>query len=227
MTANPHDRNKDRSKESMLKAVSSEIEDSIANKRKLKTELVQEIAEVAALLVERLSAGHKLMVFGNGGSAADAQHFVAELVGRFRAERKALAAIALTTNTSSLTSIGNDYGFDQVFARQLEALACPGDVVLAISTSGNSANVLRALEYARSAGLGTIGLTGKTGGRMRGLADHCLCVPSDSTARIQEAHILIIHILSGIIEDAFLAAGTTSNQRAVSAGASLRGAEER
>jgi D-sedoheptulose 7-phosphate isomerase len=201
MMANPQDR----TKESILKAVSDEIDDSIASKHKLKTELADEIAEVAALLVERLSAGHKLMAFGNGGSAADAQHFVAELVGRFCADRKPFAAIALTTDASSLTAIGNDFGFEQVFARQLEGIGKPGDVALAISTSGNSANVLRALEYARSAGIGTIGLTGRTGGKLRGLADHCLCVPSESTARIQEAHNLIIHILSGIIEKAFLA----------------------
>jgi D-sedoheptulose 7-phosphate isomerase len=196
----PHRWNND----SILRVVYREIEESIATKRELKAELANEIAEVASLLVERLNTGHKLIAFGNGGSAADAQHLVAELVGRYQAERKALAAVTLTANSSSLTAIGNDYGFENVFSRQLEAIAKPGDVALAISTSGNSANVLLALETAKNLGLAAIGLSGKTGGKMRPLVDICLRVPSGSTPRIQEVHTLIIHILSKIVEKAFL-----------------------
>ena len=164
-----------------------------------------QIAEVATVIATRLQAGGKLLVLGNGGSAADAQHIAAEFVGRYALKRQALAAIALTTDQCALTAIGNDFGFEQVFSRQIEALGKCGDVVLAISTSGNSPNVLRALESARNLGLVTIGLTGKTGGKMRDLVDMCLNVPSDSTPRIQEAHTLIIHILSGIVENALLA----------------------
>jgi D-sedoheptulose 7-phosphate isomerase len=164
-----------------------------------------------------MRAGGKLIAFGNGGSAADAQHIAAEFVGRYRAERQALAAIALTTDSSALTAIGNDYGFEEIFSRQLEAIGKPGDVVLALSTSGNSSNVLRAIESARKLGMATIGLSGKSGGKMLGLVDTCLCVPSGSTPRIQEAHALIIHILSGIVESAFIAASGT-NRIAASTG---------
>jgi len=199
-TSIPHRWNND----SILRVVYREIEESIATKRELKAELANEIAGVASLLVERLNTGHKLIAFGNGGSAADAQHLVAELVGRYQAERKALAAVTLTANSSSLTAIGNDYGFENIFSRQLEAIAKRGDVALAISTSGNSPNVLLALETAKNLGLAAIGLSGKTGGKMRALVDICLRVPSDSAPRIQEVHSLIIHILSGIVEKAFL-----------------------
>ena len=198
------------SRDSIRSAVCCEIEESIATNQELLKEMVNEIAEAGSLLVDRLNLGHKVMVFGNGGSAGDAQHFVAELVGRFRAERKPFAAIALTTNTSSLTAIGNDYGFDEVFARQLEGIGCAGDVAIAISTSGNSSNVVRAIATARRLGMATIALTGRTGGEVRGLVDHCLGVPSDSTARIQEAHILIIHALSSIVESAHLGTLPTS-----------------
>jgi D-sedoheptulose 7-phosphate isomerase len=191
-------------RDSIRKVVCREIEESVATKQELRKEMVNEIAEVGSLLADRLNSGYKLIVFGNGGSAADAQHFVAELVGRFRAERKPFAAIALTTNTSSLTAIGNDYGFEEVFARQLEGIGCAGDVAIAISTSGNSGNVLRAIETAKRLGMKTIALTGRTGGKVRELVDHCLCVPSESTARIQEAHILIIHALSSVVESAHL-----------------------
>jgi D-sedoheptulose 7-phosphate isomerase len=144
------------------------------------------------------------MAFGNGGSAADAQHLAAELVGRYRAERKALAAMALTTDSSALTAIGNDFGFGEIFSRQLEAVGKTGDIALGISTSGNSPNVLRALESARKLGMTTIGLSGRSGGKMRGLVDMCLCAPSELTPRIQEVHVLMIHILSGIVENAFV-----------------------
>jgi D-sedoheptulose 7-phosphate isomerase len=184
--------------------VSGQIEDSIATKRALAEECVEAIQQIAATVVEALKAGRKVLVFGNGGSAADAQHLAAELVGRYAGERKALPAIALSTDTSVLTAIGNDYSFDEVFARQVSALGSPGDVALAISTSGNSPNVLRALETARGMSMVTIGLTGLSGGKMRPLLDIALCVPSCETARIQEAHVLVGHIVSAAVEQAFL-----------------------
>jgi D-sedoheptulose 7-phosphate isomerase len=190
----------------MKSTVAQEIQECITVSTRLARDASAEIAEAASLILVRLQAGGKLIAFGNGGSAADAQHLAAELVGRYRAERKALAAIALTTDSSALTAIGNDFGFEKIFSRQLEAVGKPGDVALAISTSGNSPNVLRALESARELGMTTIGLSGKNGGKMRDLVDMCLCAPSEVTPRIQEAHILIIHILSGIVENAFLAA---------------------
>ena len=146
-------------------------------------------------------AGRKVLVFGNGGSAAEAQHFAAELVnGMSRREAAPLAAVALTTDTSALTAIGNDRGFDVVFSRQIEALGSSGDVVLALTTSGASANVLEGLKAARSKGLVTIALTGENGGQAASLADHLLDVPSRSTPRIQEAHLFILHILAGRME---------------------------
>jgi D-sedoheptulose 7-phosphate isomerase len=190
----------------LLSYVAQEIKESIAVKMELAMGASEHIVQAAKLILACLQGGGKLIAFGNGGSAADAQHIATEFVGRYRTERQALAAIALTTDSSALTAISNDYGFDQVFSRQLEAIGKPGDVVLAFSTSGNSSNVLRALETARKLGMPTIGLSGKSGGKMLGLADICLCVPSDSTPRIQEVHTLIIHILSGIVENAFVAA---------------------
>lgn len=169
--------------------------------------LSEQISETAKTILSRLQAGGKLIAFGNGGSAADAQHFAAELVGRYRADRQAIAAVALTTDTSALTAIANDYGFHEVFARQLAAIGQPQDVVVAFSTSGNSPNVLRALECARELRVPRIGFTGRGGGKMRGLVDICLCVPSDSVARIQEAHILLVHILAGMIENVFACSG--------------------
>jgi D-sedoheptulose 7-phosphate isomerase len=182
--------------------VSAEILESIAVKKAL-VEASGQIGEAASVILERIKKGGKLIVAGNGGSAADAQHIVAELVGRYRAERKPLPAIALTTNSSSLTAMGNDYAFEEVFSRPIQALASPNDVFLAISTSGNSGNILTAIRAAKHANIFTIGLGGKTGGKMRDLVDLCICVPSDSTPRIQEAHILIGHIICGIVEDAF------------------------
>jgi len=184
--------------------MAEEIAQHIALMGSLAGEELSVMEKVATRIADTLNAGRKLIALGNGGSAADAEHFVAELVGRFRADRKPLAAIALTSNTSSITAIANDYGFENVFGRQLEGLASPGDTVFAISTSGNSLNVLRALESARRLGLTSIGLTGRRGHRMRDIVDYCLCVPSDSTARIQEAHILIIHILTAAIESALV-----------------------
>ncbi|MBI4052145.1 MAG: D-sedoheptulose 7-phosphate isomerase [Elusimicrobia bacterium] len=163
------------------------------------------IARIAQLMIQTYEKGGKILVFGNGGSAADSQHFADELVGRFEKNRRPLPALALTTNTSDLTSISNDFGYELVFSRQLEAHAKPGDLVFGISTSGNSPNVLRALETAKELGLTRIGLTGKTGGKMRGLVEHCLCVPSTVVARIQESHITVLQILCGLVEDALFA----------------------
>lgn len=168
-------------------------------------ELVREtlsasIKSIGQQLARSLSSGGTLFWCGNGGSAADSQHLAAELVGRFKKNRRALRSVALTTDTSVLTCVANDYSYDDVFARQIEALGRPGDILIGISTSGNSENVLRALRVAKEMGLITIALLGKDGGAARGLADQALVIPSDSTARIQEAHILIGHILCELIE---------------------------
>jgi D-sedoheptulose 7-phosphate isomerase len=180
------------------------IDASIATKRAMlaDSQIVSILAKVCELLVNALSQGNKILLFGNGGSAADAQHLAAELVGRFAFDRPALPALALSVNPSCVTAIGNDYGFDQVFARQIEALARPGDVAIGISTSGNSSNVLSAFSTARKMGLHTVALSGKTGGKLKGSVDHCVCVPSNETARIQECHGLIGHILAELVERA-------------------------
>jgi D-sedoheptulose 7-phosphate isomerase len=155
--------------------------------------------EVSKAMSGALVAGHKVLFFGNGGSAADAQHLAAELAGRFLAERRSLPGIALTTNTSALTAIGNDYSFEDVFARQVEGLGAAGDIAFGISTSGNSKNVLRAMEIAARKRMTTVGLSGR-GGKLAGICDHCICIPSDQTPRIQEAQILTGHILCEIVE---------------------------
>ena len=164
------------------------------------TSLHAAVAGVAAACITALRAGHKILFAGNGGSAADAQHLAGELVSRFNYDRPGLAAFALTTNTSVLTAIGNDYGYERIFARQIEAVGTEGDVFFAISTSGRSPNILKALQAARSKGLVTVGLTGRSGGTMRELCDHCLSSPSDATPRIQEGHIAIGHTLCWLIE---------------------------
>ena len=166
----------------------------------IERDLTPRIAETVDLLAGAFRAGNKLLVMGNGGSAADAQHLAAEIVGRFKMERRALPAIALTTDSSILTAIGNDYGFDAVFTRQIEALAAPGDVVIGISTSGTSRNVSTALELARTRGCRTVGLLGRDGGAIAGLVDLPLVVPSCETPRIQEGHITIIHIICDLLE---------------------------
>ena len=178
------------------------IEASIATKQSLlrSPEVVLTVAKVSEILVNALKQGNKALLFGNGGSAADAQHIAAELVGRFAFDRPALPALALSVNSSCVTAIGNDYGFDRVFSRQLEALARPGDIAIGISTSGNSVNILRAMSTARKIGLKTIGLTGRSGGNLRNAVDYCICVPSNETPRIQECHILVGHIISELVE---------------------------
>jgi D-sedoheptulose 7-phosphate isomerase len=164
--------------------------------------LAPAIQEAAGLLAGTLSQGGKVLLCGNGGSASDSQHLAAELTGRFLKDRRPLAAVALTTDTSALTSIANDYGFDEVFSRQLLGLGSKGDCLLAISTSGNSRNVLRAAEAARAAGMHVIGLLGRDGGALRALCDVAIVVPSTTTARIQEAHIFIGHTLCAMVEEA-------------------------
>jgi D-sedoheptulose 7-phosphate isomerase len=178
------------------------IEASIAVKQQLlrSVETVSAMAKVSGILIAALQKGNKPLFFGNGGSAADAQHIAAEFVGRFAFDRPALPALALSVNTSAVTAIGNDYGFDLVFARQIEALGRPGDVAIGISTSGNSPNVLQGIAVAKKMGLHTVALTGAAGGKLKTAADYCICAPSNDTPRIQECHILIGHIISELAE---------------------------
>jgi D-sedoheptulose 7-phosphate isomerase len=164
------------------------------------TALCAATAQATEMSIAALRAGRKLLFCGNGGSAADAQHWAGELVSRFHYDRPGLPAIALTTDSSILTAIGNDYGYDRVFARQVEALGVSGDVLVAISTSGNSPNVIAAIEAARARGLATIGFTGEGGGRMAALCDVCIRIPSTSTPRIQEGHEVLGHALCALIE---------------------------
>ncbi|HOY70555.1 MAG TPA: SIS domain-containing protein [Methylotenera sp.] len=162
--------------------------------------LFPQISDVGIAMQNCLKGGGKILICGNGGSAADSQHIAAEIVGRFKKERKGLPAIALTTDTSILTSVGNDYGYDYIFARQVEALCRPEDLVIGITTSGNSANVVRAIEAANAIGATTIGLTGGTGGKLTALCKTNLVMPASVTARIQEAHIFVGHCLCEILE---------------------------
>ena len=157
--------------------------------------------EVVSLTTESLKAGHKILIFGNGGSAAQAQHFAAEMVNKFLKIRPALKAISLTTDTSALTSIGNDTSFDHIFSRQIEALGDKGDMALALSTSGNSLNVIKAVEVAKKKELLTVAMTGKGGGNLARRVDYLLDIPSASTPRIQEAHLLLLHLLAQELED--------------------------
>lgn len=163
--------------------------------------LSSSVSDAVDMIYSSLAAGGQLLIAGNGGSAADAQHIAAELTGRFLLERHPFRALALHVNTSSLTAIGNDYGYEHVFARELSAHARPGDVLMAISTSGNSRNILRAIEAARKINVNVIGLTGGSGGQMQDACDLCLCVPSKSTARIQEMHITIGHAICELVEE--------------------------
>jgi len=193
-----------------MKAVSSTLQlitERLRESAELKTallhdeELVEVLDSAAQVCVSALNSGGKLIFCGNGGSAADAQHLAAELVGRYLRERTALAAIALTTNSSCLTAIGNDYSYEEVFSRQIEALGIRGDFLIGISTSGTSPNIIQALRVAKRKELTTIAMTGKGGGKLGDHADFCLKIPSQQTPRIQEAHILLGHILCEIIEE--------------------------
>ncbi len=183
----------------MKKIILNILEDSIAAKRSCIENNIDTIRQAAEMLADCITAGNKVLIFGNGGSAADAQHLAAELVNRFQIERPPLAAVALTTDTSILTSIGNDYDFVDIFAKQIEALGKPGDIAWGISTSGNSANVIKAIKSGRIIGMRTIGMTGR-GGELAACADLVFSVASDTTARIQESHITLGHILCELLE---------------------------
>ena len=165
------------------------------------SKIAEEFERVLKACIKTYQNNGKRLIAGNGGSAADAQHFAGELVSRFHFDRPALSAIALTTDSSILTAIGNDYGYADVFARQIEAHGRSGDVFIAISTSGNSANILKAIQTAKAIGLVVIGLTGRSGGKMKDMCDVCLCAPSDSTPRIQECHLFFEHTLCACIEE--------------------------
>lgn len=181
------------------------ISESITTKAQILYDdiLVEKIEKAAVLITNVLKKGGKAFIFGNGGSAADSQHFAAELIGRFQKERKGLPAIALTTDTSSLTALANDYSFDIIFKRQLEALACPKDIAIAISTSGRANNVLEAVKTAKKLKLKTLSLTGLRGAGLSKMTDISLIAPSTVTARIQESHILFIHIICELVENNF------------------------
>lgn len=183
-----------------VKLVRRRIEESIRAKQNISQKLMQDIALAAESIVDAYRAGGRLILFGNGGSAADAQHIACELVGRFLSERKPLDAVALGTNVPTLTSIANDYGYGRVLEREVTAAAKPCDVVMGISTSGDSPNVARALARAKKIGCTTIAMTGRTGGKLKGTADILLNVPSNVTPRIQESHILIGHIICELVE---------------------------
>jgi D-sedoheptulose 7-phosphate isomerase len=185
----------------MLDRLREGIEAHIDVMSKIRDHHLTEVLEIGHLLSKTLLAGNAILVAGNGGSAADAQHFAAEITGRYMKERRSLPAIALTTDTSALTAIGNDYGFDKVFSRQLEGLGRPGDVFFGISTSGNSPNVIEAMRVAKTKGITTVALLGKTGGQMLDLADHAIVVPSNETPRIQEAQQWIWHTWCEIIDE--------------------------
>ncbi len=178
------------------------LQDSIDVKQRLveDADMLARIADIAQCCIDALCGDNKLLLAGNGGSASDAQHIAAELVGRFELERDGMPAMALTTNASQLTALSNDYGYEAVFSRQLQAFAKKGDVFFGLSTSGNSANVVAAAEVAKARGLFVVGMTGQSGGKLEALCDICMKVPSDNTARIQEAHITIGHIVCALIE---------------------------
>jgi len=187
-----------------MKSSLSLIETLAADSARVKTAFFrshgEKIAEAAGVLSAAFRQGRKLLLFGNGGSAADAQHIATEFVGRFIPDRPPLPAISLVTDTSALTALGNDYGFNFVFSRQVEALGVSGDVVIGISTSGNSPNVIEALDAAKAKGIATIGFTGQNGGKMNGHADILFCVPSAVTPRIQETHLTLAHILCELVD---------------------------
>ena len=187
--------------------MNSSIARHLKDSCEVKTRLAQQTGEadrLASEIVRALRGGKKLVVFGNGGSAADAQHFAAELVGRFEKERPALPAIALTTDTSAITAIANDFGYDEVFSRQVQALVQPGDIVVGISTSGNSKSVLKGLEEAKKLKAWTAAFSGMTGGKLKGAVDCCVTVPSERTAHIQECHIALIHAICACVDAAFI-----------------------
>lgn len=183
-----------------LDFIKDELDSHLSTLKSCLDLLPHKLNNIAEVMLEALKNGKKILICGNGGSAGDSQHFAAELTGRYKRERRALCAIALHADTSALTAIANDYGYEYVFSRQVEALADSGDIVFGISTSGNSKNVINALESANKIGCLTISLAGRDGGQMSSLCDHSIIIPSNDTARIQEMHILCIHILCDLIE---------------------------
>ncbi len=190
-------------------ALTATLRDRILTSAEVKRMLADRLDDavaVAGRLIAAVHSGNKLLLFGNGGSAADAQHIAAELIGHFYVDRRPLPAIALTVDTSALTAIGNDYSFDVIFARQVEALGQPGDVAIGLSTSGNSSNVVAGLRAAKAKGLVTVAMTGEHGGRAGEVADFCVRVPSSETPRIQESHILLGHVWAEVVEAAVVAA---------------------
>lgn len=184
----------------MIEEIKAQFNQNIKLHQEVLEGLSPKIAEAATLMIEAYKNGKKILLCGNGGSAADCQHIAAELVGRFKKERKGFPAIALTTDTSIITAISNDYGYDLVFSRQVEALGEEGDILIGISTSSNSINVIRAVETAKEKGLKTVGFLGSDGGKLKGLVDLPIVVPFQGSDRVQEVHILMAHIICGLID---------------------------
>lgn len=193
----------------MVEYIQAQIAESVRVKQDIlqNEELVLLIKKISLTVIQGYRSGNKVLIAGNGGSAADAQHIAGEFVSRFYFDRPGLPAIALTTDTSILTAIGNDYGYENLFARQLQANGCKGDVFIGISTSGNSPNILKSLEICKEKGIISVGLTGETGGKMKDACDYCIKVPSMETPRIQEAHIMIGHIICAVVEEAIFGKG--------------------
>ncbi len=187
----------------MINFIEQQIKESSDIKKAIYTDLklVKLIKKVSKKTIKAYKNGNKTLIAGNGGSAGDAQHISAEFVGRFAFDRDPLPSIALTTDSSILTAVGNDYGYKDIFARQIEANGIKGDIFIAISTSGNSKNIIKAIKRAKLKGIITVGLTNSNGGKMKDLSDYCICVPSENTARVQEAHIMIGHIICAIVEE--------------------------
>ena len=205
MTAKSASRSMSRMSSARYQFVSATLRETASLHQALPTEQMARIVEAGSVMARALNSGRKIIWFGNGGSATQSQHMAGEFVGRFQRERRSLPSISLTENMASVTAIGNDYAFEDIFSRQLEGLAQPGDVAIGLSTSGNSPNVLKGLRKAASLRLSTVGLTGGSGGQMMVLCDLCICVPSKVTARVQEVHLTIGHILCGLVEDALSA----------------------
>ncbi len=187
----------------MIEEIKNQFNQNIELHKKAEEQLSPLVLQAGEMITEALKKGNKLLLCGNGGSAADSQHLAAEFVGRFKKERKGLPAIALTTDTSILTALANDYGYDSVFSRQVESLGKEGDILIVISTSGNSVNLIKAVGEAKNRGLKTVGFLGSDGGKLKDLVDLALVVPSGETARIQEVHILISHIICQQVEENF------------------------
>ncbi|NQV51496.1 MAG: D-sedoheptulose 7-phosphate isomerase [Candidatus Marinimicrobia bacterium] len=193
----------------MIEYILQQIKDSYETKIEIfnDPELVNIVEEVSLQVIEAYKRGNKILFAGNGGSAADAQHLVGELVNRFHFDRPGLAAISLSTDTSVMTAIGNDYNFSKMFSRQIEAIGVEGDIFIGISTSGNSANIIEAMETCQKNGLISVGLSGRTGGKLDGKCDYIIKIPSENTPRIQESHILIGHIICAIVEESLFGKG--------------------